>query len=84
MHIDWFTFIAQIVNFFVLVVILRYVLYRPILEALEARRQTVESAVAEAATALDRAEHDRKALSEEREAYEHRKTELRRHLDEEM
>lgn len=84
MHIDWFTFVAQIVNFFVLVVILRHVLYRPILEALETRRRTVETTVAEAATAREAADLDRKALSEERNAYEQRKIELHKLLDEEM
>jgi len=84
MHIDWFTFAAQIVNFFVLVLILRHVLYHPILEALEARRRTVENAVSEAATARETAERDRKALSEERDAYGHQKAELQKRLAEEM
>lgn len=84
MHIDWFTFAAQIVNFFTLVIILRGVLFRPILEALEARRRTVETTVAEAATAREAADLDRKALAEERKAYEQRKIELHKLLDEEM
>ena len=37
MLIDWFTVGAQIVNFLVLVVILRLVLYRPVLRAMAER-----------------------------------------------
>ncbi|HEY9069343.1 MAG TPA: hypothetical protein VIV61_03745 [Candidatus Ozemobacteraceae bacterium] len=84
MQIDWFTFAAQIVNFFVLVVILRHVLYRPILEALDARRRAVETTVREAAAAREAAENDRKALAEEREAYTRQKLELHRRLEEEI
>ncbi|MBP7632774.1 hypothetical protein KBA41_01290 [Candidatus Ozemobacteraceae bacterium] len=84
MHIDWFTFAAQIVNFFVLVWILKYVLYQPILDALETRRRTVEAAVSDAASAREAADRDRKALSEERDAYEHQKAAMQRQLTEEL
>ncbi|HOY65645.1 MAG TPA: hypothetical protein PLP29_02090 [Candidatus Ozemobacteraceae bacterium] len=84
MKIDWFTFAAQIVNFFVLVVILRHVLYRPILEALDARRRAVEATVADAAAAKEAAEKDRNALAGEREAFAQRKAELHRRLEEEI
>lgn len=84
MHIDWFTFAAQIVNFFVLVGILKYVLYQPILDALETRRQTVESAVSDATAAREAADRDRKALSEERDAYAHQKAALQKQLTEEL
>lgn len=84
MHIDWFTFAAQIVNFFVLVWILKYALYQPILEALETRRRTVEAAVSDAAAAREAADRDRKVLSEERDAYERQKAAMQRQLTEEL
>ena len=53
MQIDWFTTAAQLVNFFVLVWLLRRFLYRPVVAAIARRQQAIadEFATAEAATA---------------------------------
>jgi F-type H+-transporting ATPase subunit b len=48
MLIDWFTVVAQIVNFLVLVAILRFFLYRRIIDAIETRKARVASAFSEA------------------------------------
>lgn len=52
MRIDWFTFVAQVVNFLILLVLLRRFLYRPMLEAADRRE-------AEIASRLDAAERQR-------------------------
>lgn len=41
MNIDWFTFVAQIVNFLVLVALLRWLLYGPIVRAMQQREDGI-------------------------------------------
>jgi len=55
-QIDWITVAAQIVNFLVLVLLLRWVLYKPLSRALAAREQAVSQRVREAETAQAEAE----------------------------
>ncbi len=45
----WFVWAAQIINFLILVALLRKFLYRPVLEAIESRQQEISARVAEAA-----------------------------------
>ena len=47
MLIDWFTVIAQIVNFLILVWLLKRFLYQPILNAIDAREQRIATQIAE-------------------------------------
>ena len=49
MLIDWFTVGAQFVNFVVLVVLLRWLFYRPILKAMAAREERIANALRDAA-----------------------------------
>ncbi len=49
MLIDWFTVVAQIVNFLILVWLLKRFLYRRILDAIEARESRIAARLAEAA-----------------------------------
>jgi len=53
MQIDWLTVIAQIVNFLVLVWLLRRFLYRPVIEAMERREKRIADRLQEA----DQREH---------------------------
>jgi F-type H+-transporting ATPase subunit b len=48
MHIDWFVFLAQIVNFLILVYLLKYFLYNRILNAMDAREARIASQFEEA------------------------------------
>ena len=48
MLIDWFTVIAQVVNFLILVWLLKRFLYRPILDAIDAREKRIASELADA------------------------------------
>ena len=57
MLIDWFTVVAQIANFAILVWLLKRFLYRPVLDAMAAREKRVRETVA----AADR----QKAVAEE-------------------
>ena len=55
MLIDWFTVGAQIVNFLILVVILRLVLYQPVLRAMAERERRISERLAAAREQEDRA-----------------------------
>lgn len=48
MELNWSTFLLEIINFLVLVWILKHFFYRPVQEAIERRRRTIEENVAKA------------------------------------
>jgi F-type H+-transporting ATPase subunit b len=49
MLIDWFTVIAQIINFLILVYLLKRFLYKPILNAIDEREKRIASQLEDAA-----------------------------------
>ncbi len=59
MLIDWFTVGAQIVNFLILVWLLKRFLYKPILEAIDAREQRIAGELADANAKKAEAEKQR-------------------------
>jgi F-type H+-transporting ATPase subunit b len=59
MLIDWFTVVAQAVNFLVLVWLLKRFLYKPILDAIDAREKKIAETIAEAAETKQAAEMQR-------------------------
>lgn len=61
MQIDYFTIIAQILNFLVLIVLLRHFLYRPVIKSMDEREQKI-------ASRLKEAEQKRKEAEEEAES----------------
>jgi F-type H+-transporting ATPase subunit b len=67
--IDWFTVVAQIVNFLVLVGLLKYFLFDRITKAMDEREHTI-------ASALEQADEARKLAQEEAERYRHMNEEL--------
>ena len=54
MLIDWFTVGAQVVNFVILVWLMKHFLYKPILSAIDAREKRIASELAAANTKRDR------------------------------
>jgi F-type H+-transporting ATPase subunit b len=58
--IDWFTIVAQIINFVILVLLLRRFLYRPIVRAMEEREAKIASQVQEAERREREAEEEAK------------------------
>lgn len=72
MLIDWFTVIAQIVNFLVLVGLLKYFLYDRILKAMDKREEKIQERLDEAKSKKSEAE-----LAQEQ--YEDKKRELEEH-----
>ena len=48
MQIDWFTFVAQIVNFLILILLLQRFLYKPVVQAMEEREKKIAGELEEA------------------------------------
>lgn len=69
MLIDWFTVVAQGLNFLVLVWLLKRYLYKPVLAAIDARENHIALTIADA-------ELQKKAAEQERQALEARKAAL--------
>lgn len=67
MLFDWFTVAAQLVNFAILVWLLKRFLYRPVLEAMEAREKRVRDTVAAAEHQKAAAEEESKRLREQQD-----------------
>jgi len=64
MNIDWFTFTAQIINFLVLVALLRWLLYGPIVRAMKRREEKIASRLEEADAKRKEAEEKVKEYQE--------------------
>jgi F-type H+-transporting ATPase subunit b len=52
MKIDWFTVIAQVINFLILVWLLKKFLYKPVLNAIAEREKKVDTQLSDAATKM--------------------------------
>jgi F-type H+-transporting ATPase subunit b len=48
MTFDWFTFVAQLFNFFLLILLLRRFLYRPVLKIMDERQERIKAQIEEA------------------------------------
>jgi len=76
MLIDWFTVVAQIANFAILVWLLKRFLYRPVLDAMAAREKRVRETVAAADRQKAVAEEESNRLREQQDAFERQKEDL--------
>jgi F-type H+-transporting ATPase subunit b len=76
MLIDWFTVIAQIVNFLILVWLLKRFLYRPILDAIDAREKQIAAALADADAKKVEAQKERDAFQHKSEAFDRQRAAL--------
>mgnify|MGYP001166151360 CR=1 FL=1 len=79
MSVDWFTVIAQAINFLVLVWLLKRFLYHPILDAIDAREQRIAKTLADAADKQNQAQQEKELFAQKnREFEEQRKTLMER------
>ncbi|MGB9927585.1 MAG: F0F1 ATP synthase subunit B [Methanosarcina sp.] len=67
MLIDWFTIIAQALNFLILAWLLKRFLYRPVLNALDEREKLIASELADAAEKEAEAQKEREELKRKNE-----------------
>ncbi|MHB1592142.1 MAG: F0F1 ATP synthase subunit B family protein [Sulfuricella sp.] len=76
MLIDWFTVIAQVVNFLILVWLLKRFLYRPILNAIDAREKRIALALADADAKKAEAQQERDAFQHKNEVFDQQRAAL--------
>jgi len=76
MSIDWFTFIAQIVNFLVLVWLLSHFLYKPITNAMHEREKKIAAEHEKAIKLQEQAEAEAACYKQKTEELAHTKDEL--------
>lgn len=76
MLIDWFTVAAQIVNFLILVWLMKRYLYQPILRAIDAREQQIASQLASAEAQRTEAEQLKREYQQKNEQIESQRASL--------
>ena len=69
MEINWFTVIAQIVNFLILVWLLKRFLYKPVLEAIDERERKIASQIEDAATNKSEAKKEQDLFRQKNENF---------------
>lgn len=83
MLIDWFTMVAQAVNFLILVWLLKRFLYKPILHAIDAREKRIAGELADAAAKKTEAQKEREEFRHKNEEFDlQRAALLNRAMDE--
>lgn len=76
MQINGFTVIAQIINFLVLVWMLKRFLYQPVLDAIDEREKTISSRLRQAEDMKEQAQKQREDLKEKNAGFDREKKEL--------
>ena len=76
MLVDWFTVSAQVVNFLILVWLMKRFLYKPILHAIDAREQRIATELADAAAKKAEAEKEREKFQKNNEEFNRQRNDL--------
>ena len=76
MLIDWFTVGAQVLNFVVLVWLMKRFLYQPVLDAIAAREKRIADQIADAAATETQAATERKTFEDKNTAFEQQRAGL--------
>lgn len=76
MDIDWFTFVAQVINFLILVWLLWWLLYGPIVNAMQQREQGIASRLEAADAARIQAEQEKESYLQKSSEFDDRRREL--------
>jgi len=76
MLIDWFTVIAQVLNFLILVWLLKHFLYKPILNAIDAREKRVADELANAAAKEAEAQKEKEEFKRKNEEFDQQRAAL--------
>ena len=74
MEINWFTVIAQIVNFLILVWLLKRFLYKPVLKAIDERERKIASQIEDAATNKSEAKKEQDLFRQKNEEFDKERT----------
>lgn len=81
MVIDWFTVLAQVLNFLILVGLLRYFLYRPILDAIDQREKRIAAELRAADEQKAEADKERALFQEKNACFEQERAERLRQVE---
>lgn len=73
MQIDWFTLIAQIINFLILVALLKRFLYGPIIRAMDQREQKIRDRLQEAEQKIQQARREAELYRQQQQELEQRR-----------
>jgi F-type H+-transporting ATPase subunit b len=84
MGLDWSTFLLEVINFLILVWILKRFLYVPVKAVIERRQERVEGALAEAEARRAEADRMRADYEGRKQDWEHERAEARTALEQEM
>jgi F-type H+-transporting ATPase subunit b len=84
MGLDWSTFFLELINFLILIWILKRFLYAPVKAAIEARRERVESVLAQADARRAEAERMRQDYEARLQAWEQERAQARAVLDRDL
>ncbi|MDJ0616748.1 MAG: F0F1 ATP synthase subunit B [Calothrix sp. MO_192.B10] len=76
MEINWLTFIAQIVNFLILVALLQRFLYRPIIQAMDEREETICDRLLEADEKRQTAQKEAEQYQQMQQEFAQKQTEM--------
>jgi F-type H+-transporting ATPase subunit b len=83
MPIDWFTVVAQAINFLILVWLLKRFLYKPILHAIDEREKGIAAQLAEAVAKKAEAQKERDDFQHKNEAFDQARAALLKKAEDE-
>ena len=83
MLIDWFTVVAQALNFLILVWLLKRFLYKPILDAIDAREKRVAAELADADAKKAEARQERDEFTRKNKEFDQQRAALLSHAEDE-
>lgn len=84
MQIDWFTFIAQVINFLILIALLQRFLFKPVVKAMEAREKKITDELEGARLKKVEAEQKERQLQQELDDFAAEKDQLMQEAREEV
>lgn len=76
MLIDWFTVVAQTINFLILVWLLKRYLYQPVLHAIDMREQRIAAELADAAQKQTQAQTERDSYQQKNQQFDQQRERL--------
>lgn len=76
MVIDWFTIVAQVLNFLILVWLMKRFLYKPVLHAIDEREKGIAAKLADAAALELKAQKDGVELKRKNQEFDNQRSEL--------
>jgi F-type H+-transporting ATPase subunit b len=84
MLIDWFTVVAQAINFLILVWLLKQFLYKPILDAIDAREERIARELADADAKRNEARQERDEFERKNEEFDQQRAAMLHEMTDEM